>query len=155
MPAPGLSPAARARRQTLAETMTSAGFVNYPTEWWHWSFGDRYWAAMTAAPAAIYGPVRSWPGCMSGLIAADPPESFQCGFWIIATLNQACFNWVGRHSAKATLVSPYIGRRPGDYLPPAGRLSVMVSSGMSPEFTRSSLRSPGNAAMVLRKGTGP
>jgi D-alanyl-D-alanine dipeptidase len=55
--APGLRPAARARRRTLAAAMTSAGFVNYPTEWWHWSFGDRYWAAMSAAPAAIYGPV--------------------------------------------------------------------------------------------------
>jgi D-alanyl-D-alanine dipeptidase len=28
-----------------------------PTEWWHWSYGDRYWALMTGAPAALYGPV--------------------------------------------------------------------------------------------------
>jgi D-alanyl-D-alanine dipeptidase len=28
--------------------------VNYPTEWWHWSYGDRYWALMTGAPAARY-----------------------------------------------------------------------------------------------------
>jgi D-alanyl-D-alanine dipeptidase len=20
-----------------------AGFVNYPSEWWHWSYGDKYW----------------------------------------------------------------------------------------------------------------
>jgi hypothetical protein len=34
------------------------GFVNYPTEWWHWSYGDRYWALATGAPAACYGPVN-------------------------------------------------------------------------------------------------
>ncbi|MDT7587682.1 MAG: zinc D-Ala-D-Ala dipeptidase, partial [Pseudonocardiales bacterium] len=34
----------------------SVGFVNYPTEWWHWSYGDRYWAIKTTAAAAIYGP---------------------------------------------------------------------------------------------------
>jgi D-alanyl-D-alanine dipeptidase len=33
--------------------------VNYPTEWWHWSYGDRYWALMTGAPAALYGPVAA------------------------------------------------------------------------------------------------
>jgi zinc D-Ala-D-Ala dipeptidase len=31
--------------------------VNYPTEWWHWSYGDSYWALTTGAPAAIYGPI--------------------------------------------------------------------------------------------------
>ncbi|MEK8108013.1 hypothetical protein NKG94_28990 [Micromonospora sp. M12] len=31
--------------------------VNYPTEWWHWSYGDRYWALMTGAPQTRYGPV--------------------------------------------------------------------------------------------------
>ena len=33
------------------------GTMNYPTEWWHWSYGDRYWALLTGAPAALYGPV--------------------------------------------------------------------------------------------------
>ncbi|WP_328990955.1 M15 family metallopeptidase [Kribbella sp. NBC_01245] len=46
---------ARRHRRVLANAMTSAGFVNYPTEWWHWSYGDRYWAMTTAAPHAIYG----------------------------------------------------------------------------------------------------
>jgi D-alanyl-D-alanine dipeptidase len=36
-----------------------AGLVNYPTEWWHWSYGDRYWALVTGAPAALYGPVAA------------------------------------------------------------------------------------------------
>lgn len=47
-----------AHRRTLVAAMTAAGFVNYPTEWWHWSYGDRYWAHATAAPAAVYGPCR-------------------------------------------------------------------------------------------------
>jgi hypothetical protein len=37
----------------------SAGLVNYPTEWWHWSYGDRYWALLTGADHAIYGPVAA------------------------------------------------------------------------------------------------
>ncbi|MEU0844780.1 M15 family metallopeptidase [Streptomyces sp. NPDC005962] len=47
---------ARARRDALVAALTSAGLVNYPTEWWHWSYGDRYWALHTGAPAALYGP---------------------------------------------------------------------------------------------------
>jgi D-alanyl-D-alanine dipeptidase len=49
---------ARANRQIMIEALTSAGMVNYPTEWWHWSFGDRYWAISTKAPHACYGPVQ-------------------------------------------------------------------------------------------------
>ena len=45
-----------AHRRLLVEAMTAAGFVNYPTEWWHWSYGDRYWALVSGAPAALYGP---------------------------------------------------------------------------------------------------
>jgi D-alanyl-D-alanine dipeptidase len=48
---------ARAHRTLLAAAMSAGGFVNYPTEWWHWSFGDRYWAHVTGAPAALYGPI--------------------------------------------------------------------------------------------------
>ncbi|WP_055713809.1 M15 family metallopeptidase [Streptomyces torulosus] len=47
---------ARAHRETLGAALTEAGLVNYPTEWWHWSYGDRYWALMTGSPAALYGP---------------------------------------------------------------------------------------------------
>jgi hypothetical protein len=31
--------------------LLGAGFVNYPPEWWHWSFGDKYWAYMTGKGA--------------------------------------------------------------------------------------------------------
>lgn len=53
--AAGITAEARRNRETLGAALTGAGLVNYPTEWWHWSFGDRYWALVTAAPAALYG----------------------------------------------------------------------------------------------------
>ncbi|MEU7642412.1 M15 family metallopeptidase [Streptomyces sp. NPDC039016] len=51
-----ISEEARANRKLLGTVLTAAGMVNYPTEWWHWSFGDRYWALITGEAAALYGP---------------------------------------------------------------------------------------------------
>jgi D-alanyl-D-alanine dipeptidase len=53
--APQISARARENRAMLAEALGSAGMVNYPTEWWHWSYGDRYWAHVTGSPYALYG----------------------------------------------------------------------------------------------------
>ena len=47
-------------RQMLAHALESVGFVNYFTEWWHWSYGDRYWAAMTNASHGLYDPVSEY-----------------------------------------------------------------------------------------------
>jgi D-alanyl-D-alanine dipeptidase len=55
--APQAGRRARANRELLAQVLRGAGLVNYPTEWWHWSYGDRYWALMTGAATAVYGPV--------------------------------------------------------------------------------------------------
>jgi len=52
------APEAHANRKTLTAALTNAGLVNYPTEWWHWSYGDRYWAFVTGAPHALYGPTK-------------------------------------------------------------------------------------------------
>ncbi|WP_321933269.1 M15 family metallopeptidase [Burkholderia cenocepacia] len=49
-------PAAR-NRQLLVDALTRAGLTHYPSEWWHWSYGDRYWAVMQNESHAIYGPV--------------------------------------------------------------------------------------------------
>lgn len=48
---------AKALRAILRGAMEGAGFVNYPPEWWHWSYGDRYWAVVAGEDCAVYGPV--------------------------------------------------------------------------------------------------
>ena len=53
-----ISPEARHNRSMLATVLGEVGLVNYPTEWWHWSFGDRYWAHVTGHPFAIHGPIH-------------------------------------------------------------------------------------------------
>jgi D-alanyl-D-alanine dipeptidase len=50
-----VSKAARRHRDILASAMDSAGFVNYPAEWWHWSYGDRYWAFQVGHGTTRYG----------------------------------------------------------------------------------------------------
>lgn len=63
--AANLSPQAAQHRRLLVEAMAGAGFVNYWTEWWHWSYGDPYWGWMTGRDA-IYGSVPE---------AEDPPPA--------------------------------------------------------------------------------
>jgi D-alanyl-D-alanine dipeptidase len=55
--AANVPPRARALRRLMGEALGEAGLVNYPTEWWHWSYGDRYWALLSGSPHALYGPV--------------------------------------------------------------------------------------------------
>jgi len=55
MRASNISRQAKTNRALLSASMEAAGLVNYPTEWWHWSYGDRYWAFVAHRPAAIYG----------------------------------------------------------------------------------------------------
>lgn len=55
--APGLGVRARTNRTVLGGALSAAGLINYGTEWWHWSYGDRYRALQTGQPAALYGPV--------------------------------------------------------------------------------------------------
>jgi D-alanyl-D-alanine dipeptidase len=43
---PGLTQEQKKNRDMLFKAMNSAGFINYPLEWWHWTYGDRYWAAV-------------------------------------------------------------------------------------------------------------
>jgi len=44
-------------RKLLCDAMENAGFVNYPTEYWHWSYGDRYWAFKKGIKTAMYGSI--------------------------------------------------------------------------------------------------
>ncbi|CAI9401615.1 M15 family metallopeptidase [Nocardioides sp. T2.26MG-1] len=54
--APDVAGPAAEHRRLLIAIMDRAGFVNYPTEWWHWSYGDRYWAWSTGSRRALFGP---------------------------------------------------------------------------------------------------
>jgi D-alanyl-D-alanine dipeptidase len=55
--ADGLPPEAQANRDILTSALVAAGLVNYPTEWWHWSYGDRYWALAAGEATALYRPM--------------------------------------------------------------------------------------------------
>jgi D-alanyl-D-alanine dipeptidase len=54
----GVSAAEKSNRRILARCMRKAGFVNYPLEWWHWSYGDRYWAAVSGRRKTRYGVIK-------------------------------------------------------------------------------------------------
>ena len=54
---PDVPAPARENRLLLCHAMEAQGFVNYVREWWHYSYGDRYWAWRSGKPKAIYGPV--------------------------------------------------------------------------------------------------
>lgn len=53
-----ISDPAKKNRQLLIDALSQVGFVNYPAEWWHWSYGDKYWAYHAKKPYAIYGSVE-------------------------------------------------------------------------------------------------
>ena len=42
-------------RMILKKSLENAGFVNYPEEWWHFSYGDQHWAEAKNKDYAIYG----------------------------------------------------------------------------------------------------
>jgi D-alanyl-D-alanine dipeptidase len=51
---PDIDDTARGFRAVLGTALRAVGMVNYPTEWWHWSYGDRYWAFVTGQSHARY-----------------------------------------------------------------------------------------------------
>lgn len=52
-----ISNEAKHNRAILLEIMEDHGFVNYPREWWHFSYGDRLWAYLTENTYALYGSI--------------------------------------------------------------------------------------------------
>lgn len=52
-----ISDAAKQYRLIMSDTLRQVGFVNYPGEYWHWSYGDRYWAYQCGNPFALYGAI--------------------------------------------------------------------------------------------------
>jgi len=55
----GITEKIKENRKLLKDIMEKVGFVNYPLEWWHWSYGDRYWAAVKKKEYAIYNEIKS------------------------------------------------------------------------------------------------
>ncbi len=51
---PAISEEVQANRKIMSEALEKAGFVNYPGEYWHWSYGDKYWAYHKNLPNAVY-----------------------------------------------------------------------------------------------------
>ncbi|WP_454782781.1 M15 family metallopeptidase [Legionella sp. WA2022007384] len=45
---------AKKNRQIMSQVLETVGFVNYGHEYWHWSYGDRYWAYYKQKPYALY-----------------------------------------------------------------------------------------------------
>jgi len=56
---PGLPKVVQGHRDLLAVSMAQEGFMPYAHEWWHFSYGDTYWACYSGRQAAIYGPCTS------------------------------------------------------------------------------------------------
>ncbi|MBA4383220.1 MAG: dipeptidase [Anaerolinea sp.] len=56
--AANISKEAQRMRSILKETLYAVGLVNYEPEWWHWSYGDKYWAFQTNQEYALFGIVR-------------------------------------------------------------------------------------------------
>jgi zinc D-Ala-D-Ala dipeptidase len=50
----------RDNRRLLREAMLKADFADYHGEWWHFSYGGRYWAESLGRPLAFYGEVMEW-----------------------------------------------------------------------------------------------
>lgn len=49
------APTVRDNRRILYHCMTGAGFTNLPSEWWHFDYGNRFWAYYTGNPAIYEG----------------------------------------------------------------------------------------------------
>lgn len=45
----------RENRRLLYKIMTDVGFTNLPSEWWHYDYGDRFWAFYNKKPAIYRG----------------------------------------------------------------------------------------------------
>ncbi|MFD5721700.1 hypothetical protein [Streptomyces sp. NPDC127036] len=67
--APNLSTQARTKRATLGSALSTANLINYGTESWHWSVGDRYWAQHTQQPTR---PQRPATNCRPATCSTSP-----------------------------------------------------------------------------------
>ena len=57
MTASPVSKHSRKNRNILISTLAQYELVNYPNEWWHFSYGDRLWAEITGKTKAFFEPI--------------------------------------------------------------------------------------------------
>ncbi len=53
-----VSPDIRKNRDMLVSALHGVGMINYPDEWWHFSYGDRLWAEVTNRDEAFFAPLE-------------------------------------------------------------------------------------------------
>lgn len=53
-----ISDKAKEHRLIMSRALNDVGFINYPREYWHWSYGDRYWAYHMGMKFAFYNTVE-------------------------------------------------------------------------------------------------
>lgn len=58
----------RRNRRLLYGVMTKVGFTNLPSEWWHYDYGDRFWAYYNNKPAIYRGVFTKEEASWDGLI---------------------------------------------------------------------------------------
>ena len=54
----GITATQRKNRLTLHDMMVAGGFAPFYGEWWHFSYGDREWAAFYYEKSALYGQIN-------------------------------------------------------------------------------------------------
>ncbi len=54
---PNLTDLQKSNREWLRQIMMAQGFAPFDGEWWHFSYGDREWAAYYSKQIAIYGTI--------------------------------------------------------------------------------------------------
>lgn len=54
-----ISAQAKMHRLIMSQALEAAGFVNYPFEYWHWSYGDKFWAYTQNKSHAFYNTIQN------------------------------------------------------------------------------------------------
>ena len=54
---PLITKAQAENRRILCDVLHQQGVINYPAEWWHFSYGDRLWAILTQRQKTLYAPL--------------------------------------------------------------------------------------------------
>ncbi|MGV9001508.1 MAG: M15 family metallopeptidase [Candidatus Saccharimonadaceae bacterium] len=65
------------RRKILLTTMMEAGFAPFLGEWWHFSYGDKEWAAYYGRKSALYAPIETSKQTRLYLIAGGNKTALQ------------------------------------------------------------------------------